>query len=67
MQFGALEPCPKCNGQFEYKSGTGYKCTGSVSEWALCENVTQDPKRKKFTVPKDLKSEIPYLLVSIKI
>ncbi|XP_058807262.1 poly [ADP-ribose] polymerase [Phymastichus coffea] len=61
LLFGALEPCPQCGGQFKFKSGTGYKCTGSVSEWALCENITQDPKRKKFTIPKDLKEEFPFL------
>ncbi|OXU23091.1 hypothetical protein TSAR_015014 [Trichomalopsis sarcophagae] len=61
MLFGALEPCPKCQGQFQYKSGTGYKCTGNISEWAACENVTQDPARKKFVVPTHLKEEHPYL------
>ncbi|XP_001604917.1 poly [ADP-ribose] polymerase isoform X2 [Nasonia vitripennis] len=54
MYFGALEPCPKCGGQFEYKSGTGYKCTGNVSEWAACENLTDDPVRREFVVPEDL-------------
>lgn len=61
MLFGALEACPKCGGQFEYRSGTGYKCTGNLSEWAACENVTQDPERKKFVVPKHLKEEHQYL------
>ncbi|KAL7291310.1 hypothetical protein TKK_0014913 [Trichogramma kaykai] len=62
MQFGALERCPKCpDGQLRFVSGTGYKCTGALDEWSLCEYLTQDPKRKKFVVPKDLKDELSYL------
>jgi uncharacterized Zn ribbon protein len=61
MQFGALDPCTKCNGQLQYKSGSGYKCTGNTTEWTLCENITQDPKRKKFHIPKELKEEHSFL------
>ncbi|XP_011692306.1 PREDICTED: poly [ADP-ribose] polymerase-like [Wasmannia auropunctata] len=57
--FGALQPCPKCKGQLIYKSGVGYKCTGNVTEWAKCEYVTQDPKRKKCEIPSDMKEDFP--------
>lgn len=43
IYFGALKPCPKCSGQFVYHSGIGYKCTGDLTEWTKCENITQDP------------------------
>ncbi|XP_014212183.1 poly [ADP-ribose] polymerase [Copidosoma floridanum] len=61
MMFGALEPCSKCGGSFMYQSNVGYKCTGSVNEWVLCENVTHNPKRKKFVVPDNLKEENAFL------
>lgn len=59
--FGVLKPCPKCSGQLVYRSGVGYACTGDITEWTKCENVTQDPKRKKFSMPSDLKAEYPQL------
>lgn len=37
----------------------GYKCTGNVTEWAKCEYVTQDPKRKKCEIPSDMKEDFP--------
>ncbi|KAF3422106.1 hypothetical protein E2986_01385 [Frieseomelitta varia] len=55
IYFGALKPCPKCNGQLVYNSGTGYKCTGDLTEWTKCENVTQNPNRKKFIISSDMK------------
>lgn len=61
IYFGTLKPCPKCSGQLVYKSGTGYKCSGDMTEWTKCENVTQDPKRKKFSIPSDLKEAYPDL------
>lgn len=61
MCFGNLEPCSKCSGQLVYNSGIGYKCTGDLTEWAKCEYVTQNPKRRKFSIPSDLKSEYPAL------
>lgn len=56
LTFGALKPCPKCSGQLVYVSGLGYKCNGNVTEWTKCEYVTQDPKRKKCSVPEELKN-----------
>ncbi|XP_033221559.1 poly [ADP-ribose] polymerase [Belonocnema kinseyi] len=61
MTFGALEPCKKCGGQFKFKSGVGYTCTGDISEWTKCEEVQHDPKRKKFVVPKNLKEKSDFL------
>lgn len=61
IYFGALKPCPKCSGQFVYHSGIGYKCTGDLTEWTKCENITQDPKRKKFIISSDLKESYPSL------
>ncbi|KZC08363.1 PREDICTED: poly [ADP-ribose] polymerase [Dufourea novaeangliae] len=59
--FGTLKPCPKCTGQLVYNSGLGYKCTGDMTEWTKCEYVTHDPKRKKCSIPSDLKQEYPDL------
>ncbi|OAD52149.1 Poly [ADP-ribose] polymerase [Eufriesea mexicana] len=59
--FGTLKPCTKCNGQLVYNSGIGYKCTGDLTEWTKCENVTQDPKRKKFIISSVLKDTYPEL------
>ena len=61
IYFGALKPCIKCNGQLAYTSGFGYKCTGNLTEWTKCEYVTQDPKRKKFVIPANLKELYPGL------
>ncbi|XP_076286203.1 poly-(ADP-ribose) polymerase [Lasioglossum baleicum] len=59
--FGALKPCSKCSGQLVYTSGVGYKCTGDLSEWTKCEYVTQDPKRKKISIPSNVKQGYPDL------
>lgn len=59
LYFGALQPCPKCKGQLIYHSGSGYKCTGNVTEWTKCDYVTQDPKRKKCIIPNDMKEDFP--------
>ncbi|KAG5315729.1 PARP polymerase, partial [Acromyrmex insinuator] len=56
LYFGALQPCPKCNGQLVYNSGLGYKCTGNATEWSKCEYVTQDPKRKLCKIPIDMET-----------
>lgn len=55
MTFGALLPCEKCkNGQYVFRSGTGYVCDGSISEWVKCENVNLKPPRKPFKVPPEI-------------
>lgn len=67
LTFGALKPCPKCSGQLVYVSGLGYKCTGNVTEWTKCEYVTQDPKRKKCSVPEELKNTYKALAFKPKV
>jgi len=59
LYFGTLRACPKCEGQLIYNSGLGYKCTGDATEWAKCDYITQDPKRKKCEIPNDMKKEFP--------
>ncbi|XP_047370272.1 poly [ADP-ribose] polymerase [Vespa velutina] len=67
LTFGALKPCPKCSGQLAYVSGLGYKCTGNITEWTKCEYVTQDPKRKKCSVPEELKNTYKALAFKPKV
>jgi len=60
LAFGALEKCPECpDGQF-YFSAEGYKCTGNMTEWTKCMNVTKVPKRKAFKIPKEF-HDVPFL------
>ncbi|XP_015110104.1 poly [ADP-ribose] polymerase [Diachasma alloeum] len=61
MTFGALKHCKKCSGGLQFVSGVGYKCMGDLTEWTKCEEVTQDPERTKFKIPKHLKEDIPFL------
>ncbi|XP_043465217.1 poly [ADP-ribose] polymerase [Leptopilina heterotoma] len=61
MTFGALDTCKQCGGQFKFQSGVGYKCTGDVSEWAKCEEIVVNPKRRKFVIPKELKETDKFL------
>ncbi|CAG9763321.1 unnamed protein product [Ceutorhynchus assimilis] len=61
MTFGALKRCKECqDGQLVFHK-LGYTCTGNLSEWAKCTNVTKEPERTKFLVPKDLKEEYAFL------
>lgn len=39
----------------------GYLCTGNLSEWAKCTNITKEPERVKFKVPNELKQEFSFL------
>ena len=45
MTFGALLVCAECGGkgQLVYKTGVGYECTGSLSEWTKCPATTRQP------------------------
>ncbi|XP_037073152.1 poly [ADP-ribose] polymerase 1-like [Pollicipes pollicipes] len=62
MTFGALNPCTICKkGQLSFKSGVGYQCQGNLTEWTKCTNVEKEPKRRLFTVPKELADEYPFL------
>lgn len=54
MTFGALPKCPVChNGDFYFSHGE-YKCTGSLDEFAKCENRTAEVTRGSFSVPNDV-------------
>ncbi|CAG5129820.1 unnamed protein product, partial [Candidula unifasciata] len=53
MVFGALDKCAECqNGQLYY-TAEGYACTGNLTEWTKCMNITKAPKRKAFKVPAE--------------
>lgn len=61
ITFGAIVPCTKCkNGNFVF-GNSAYLCTGHLSEWAKCDNIVKEPKRKECVIPKDIKSEYSFL------
>ncbi|XP_021955336.1 poly [ADP-ribose] polymerase [Folsomia candida] len=61
MTFGATQPCPKCKtGQFVFRSGIGYQCIGDLNEFTKCLNVTDDPERIPFKIPKDFREIQPF-------
>ncbi|KAK7576565.1 hypothetical protein V9T40_012851 [Parthenolecanium corni] len=62
MTFGALKPCKVCKkGQLVFRSGVGYFCLGNKDEWTRCEAVIDDPERKKFLIPNELKKKYEFL------
>lgn len=62
MTFGSLGRCPKCStGQLVFRSGFGYQCLGYITDWTKCEAIYEKPKRATFKVPKELKTEYPFL------
>ncbi|KAF5196272.1 Poly [ADP-ribose] polymerase [Thalictrum thalictroides] len=58
MLFGALGPCPICNGPLCY-SGGQYRCHGYVSEWSKCSYSTTESSRLKgkWKVPDETSNE----------
>ncbi|XP_045486394.1 poly [ADP-ribose] polymerase [Pieris rapae] len=54
MVFGALQPCPKCNGQLRLTTFF-YECSGFISEYYWCTYTTRSPQRVLLTVPDELK------------
>ncbi|XP_047515317.1 poly [ADP-ribose] polymerase-like [Pieris napi] len=54
MVFGALQPCPKCNGQLKLTTFR-YECSGFISEYCRCTYTTKSPQRVFLTVPDELK------------
>lgn len=63
MTFGALEKCTKCQGQFVFNKWN-YICTGDLSEWAKCDRMTTEPKRRVCQLPSELLTGYPELKVS---
>lgn len=59
MAFGWPKDCLKCKkGKLKYKSFAGaYKCRGNLTEWVQCDNVVQEPERRKFSVPPNLECQ----------
>ncbi|KRT82026.1 hypothetical protein AMK59_5757, partial [Oryctes borbonicus] len=60
MTFGALLPCPQCNGQFVFNK-IGYICEGNLTEWTKCGVIEKTPPRRKFVVPKEIAADYPFL------
>ncbi|CAF5030062.1 unnamed protein product, partial [Rotaria sp. Silwood1] len=60
MVFGALEPCPECDG-FLVFNYTSYCCTGNITEWTKCLYTTNLPKRREFEIPDKIKEEYDML------
>lgn len=59
--FGALDPCDKCkNGNFIF-GNSAYVCTGNLSEWAKCDNIQTEPKRRAVSIPSAIKKSCPFL------
>ncbi|KAK3784634.1 hypothetical protein RRG08_003441 [Elysia crispata] len=60
LVFGALEKCKECKDGQLYYTAEGYCCTGNVTEWTKCMNVTKFPTRKAFKIPKEF-HDVPFL------
>lgn len=61
MTFGPLPKCSVChNGDFYFSHGE-YKCSGSLDEFAKCENRISDIKRGSFAVPDDVSAVHKFL------
>ncbi|EDO46812.1 predicted protein, partial [Nematostella vectensis] len=61
MLFGRLLPCHECHGGMLVYRSDGYHCTGNVSGWTKCAFTTQDPKRTKWVISKELKKTNDFL------
>ncbi|XP_072031637.1 poly [ADP-ribose] polymerase 1-like isoform X2 [Amphiura filiformis] len=57
MAFGALLPCPECQGQLVVSAGTGYHCTGNLTAWTRCRYNSFTAEREDFTIPKSLQKK----------
>lgn len=42
-------------------------CNGNISEWAKCDNVVKEPKRKTVKIPQYIKDEHSFLTKSFKV
>jgi hypothetical protein len=61
MTFGSLPKCSVCHNGDLYFSHGEYKCTGSLDEFAKCENRVTDIARGSFSVPNDIASAHKFL------
>ena len=66
MVFGALKPCPECQGQLVVSAGTGYHCTGNVTAWTKCQHKSLFAKRGKWKIPEELQDD-EYLYVYLSL
>lgn len=65
--FGALEPCDKCKGGTLIFANSAYVCTGNISEWAKCDNIQKEPKRRAVKIPSAIKETHPFLAKKFKV
>lgn len=65
ITFGALDPCDKCKGTFIFGNSV-YLCTGNISEWAKCDNIQKEPKRRAVKIPSAIKTAHPFLAKKFK-
>ncbi|GFO48668.1 poly [ADP-ribose] polymerase [Plakobranchus ocellatus] len=60
LVFGALEKCTECKHGQLYYTAEGYACSGNLTEWTKCMNVTKFPSRRAFKIPKEF-HDVPFL------
>lgn len=68
LYYGALKECQTCkNGTFIFNGNSAYLCTGQISEWAKCDNVTKEPSRQSVKVPKYIQEKYSFLSKKFKV
>lgn len=68
LYFGALKRCETCkDGKFIFNGNSAYTCTGQISEWAKCDNISKEPKRSVAKVPKYLQDQFSFLAKKSKV
>lgn len=61
LLFGRILYCGKCQrGSFILRNGA-YKCYGFESEWAECDNIVVEPKRRPAFIPASLRNKHKFL------
>lgn len=67
ISFGAIPKCTKClNGNMIF-SKNGYKCDGTLNEWANCDRFESSLQRQAVKFPKSMNSFADQLLTSSRI
>lgn len=66
LTFGALQPCPKCGGQYIFNK-SNYICSGNLTEWVKCEDINKEPPRVACRIPSALSTEHSFLSKSFKV